>query len=400
MWKKFYLTILSMVLLPAITPPQVWGQAQDEPYVEPGEEWYHEELTEGECYDGIFYTYASSDLHEHAVSATSPLVYKEGGYGGYYSGELVIPSEMYGYEGKDLSFSVVGLIGMYKNGLTGLYLPESIESIGNTIKECRFLQKVILNNSLKELDGIKDCPLLAICPLPYSLERIGDGWMSGIAITEALFPDNLTTIGNDVFCNNPNLTDISLGNLKSMGENCFSNLPSLKEIALPESIQVMGSGCFSNCDNLESVSLPATEIPLSNSFNNCPAIHVVSVSSEIPYPFPDNCMTAVDKSKCTLYVPEGCEEVYSQADGWKDFGQIIPSVNLNVGSISGEGTDWRAFSFGGSLIIDCTRQSYFDIISVGGAHINSLNCDGRTELTLPAGLYIVKSGNKSIKVIL
>ena len=45
--------------------------------------------------------------------------------------------------------------------------------------------------------------------------------MSGIAIEEVELPSGLTEIGKNVFCDNPNLAGINLGNLVIMGRQLF-----------------------------------------------------------------------------------------------------------------------------------------------------------------------------------
>ena len=59
---------------------------------------------------------------------------------------------------------VIAISGIYKNGLTALYLPESVQYINSTINDCMYLEKVFLNNSLKRLEGVKNCPKLKRVP--------------------------------------------------------------------------------------------------------------------------------------------------------------------------------------------------------------------------------------------
>jgi hypothetical protein len=387
---------LVMLLMVVMTPQVMTAHEQEGCYTEPGEFFYPLEDDDGWCWDGIYYMQTLSDVYDNAVAVIPPISYPEK-LGGYYIGELTIPSEMYGYGGHDCYFTVTGVYGMYKNGLTGLYLPETIEDIP-TVYKCRFLERVILNNSLKKFQGISDCPVLVECPLPLSLEEIGDGSMSGIAISEALFPDFLTAIGRNVFCNDPNLEIVSLGNLEVMGDSCFCDLPALREIVLPNSLVSMGEGSFADCIGLEKVMLSENAVFSEGTFNGCPNIKEVSVFSEIPYTFPENCMTDVDKSQCVLYVPENCGDAYSAAPGWKDFGKIVPSLRTGIDAVMAAPEDWRAFSFAGKLIADIMDDISLSIHDLSGQTICVITGKGRKEVSLPKGIYVIASHNKRMKI--
>ncbi len=352
---------------------------QEGVYVEPGEKIATEELENDETFwDGIWYNADKKD--DSAAKVFAPVIYDIGynRHGGYYIGDLVIPSETYGVWGLlDQTFTVVGISDMYKNGLTSLYLPETIERIYDTIESCRYLERVHLNNSLKVLNGVKDCPVLTDCPLPLSLEEIGDGWMSGIAISSVELP----------------------GSLRLIGRGCFCRLPNLTEITLPETLESMGAGCFSDCSALERITLPSTPILSEGSFCGCPAVKEVSVYAQTPYAFPERCMAETDKANCTLYVPEGCEEAYANAEGWREFGLIVPTLETGIEAVEGDHGEWRAFAgYGGRLVIDSTNGREIRVHSVSGRHVATVNAKGRNEISLPKGVYVVSTHGKAVKV--
>lgn len=381
-----------------------WDEVTDM-YFEEGLEYMYdtEIVAENEFIDGVFYQdYGIAGFEKKEVEAYSKFVYIEGNYwnrGGFYTGDLVIPAEVYGFSDEECWFTVRSVANMYKNGLTSLYLPETIECIAWTIESCRFLKKVQLNNSLKELEGVRDCPVLSDCPLPLSLERIGNGWMSGIAIAETDFPPSLTTIGKNVFCNNPKLERVSLGNLETMGDSCFQQLPSLQEIVIPETLQAVSAGSFSGCGLLRKVTLPQSTLLSDGCFSECPSITEVLVYAETPYAFPADCMKDTDKSKCTLYVPEGSEDLYAAADGWKEFGMIVPSLHTEIQPVS-EIPQWRAFASRGKLLVDTVSDEVVTVCTLSGKTMTTIRTNGRNELALPKGVYVVTSQGKSVKVIL
>ena len=305
--------------------------------------------------DGIFYHQPldvySNDPQEKTVHVVSVYEYlpettsdhHKGG--GWYTGNLVIPDTVYfpwlcdsnsdipkdGHHSSEGfiqgKFPVVGIRDMYRNGLKSLSLPETIEWIDHTIEKCRYLEKIHLNNSLKELQGIRDCPRLAECNLPDSLECIGDGWMSGIAITKVEFPSKLIAIGNEVFSDNPKLNDLSLGNLIEAGDGCFRNLASLEEITLPISLKKLGNNSFSNCPKLRKIVFLSGNCNFGDEcFSNCQNVKEVYCHSKEPFAFPYHFLSGKDTEECVLYVPKGSEEAYRQKWGnnWRGDIKSLP----------------------------------------------------------------------------
>lgn len=370
------LTLVSVCMMAWIMPASlIFAYSHEGGYIEPGYDVYCEELEPGGFWEGIYY----HGDGENEVYVVAPIRYEEGGYdinGGYYCGDLVIPSEMYGWFEQDEWFTVVGIADMYKNGLTSLYLPETIEWIGHTIESCRYLERVHLNNSLKTLNGIKDCPKLSECPLPLSLEKIGEGWMSGIAISESHLPESL----------------------RHVGEGCFCRLPNLREITIPETLESLGKGCFSECYVLERVTLPSSPVIGEYCFCGCPSIKEVSVYAQTPYEFPVDCFKDTDKANCTLCVPVGSGVAYAEADGWNEFGMIVESLESGVNPTLAQDFEWRAFSSQGHIVIDSTSEDTINVYGINGEQVTSVSDKGRTIISPPKGMYIVRSNGKAMKV--
>jgi len=81
-------------------------------------------------------------------------------------------------------------------------------------------------------------------------------------------------------------------------------------------VTAIGSGAFSGCSGLTELVSLAPIPPVCNAgvFGN------------------------VDKSLCTLKVPKGSKDAYSQADGWKDFVDNIQEVDMTgIETVAAEG---------------------------------------------------------------
>lgn len=193
---------------------------------------------------------------------------------------------------------------------------------------------------------------------PYS----GDITIPG-TITEGDTRYNVVEVGSDAFSNCKSLTNVYLPNsIKTIGEWAFagSNLygivipnsvntishyafsgSSLTSIVIPESVKELGYCAFSYCQNLQSVKLPKHRIDLISQFKpvaygdawesgevfaSSNYINEIYSYSLLPQSAEELLGNVIYKSKCTLYVPVGCSEVY-QAAGWTGFKEIVELDN-------------------------------------------------------------------------
>lgn len=324
------------------------------------------------------------------------------GIGGIYGGEVTVPPTIFSHWfSKEVE--VVAIDGFYRNGATVLRLPETIREINYTIHDCKLLEEVYLNDNLKELNGVIDCPKLSICPLPQSLEYVGDQFMSGLALKNIEFPPLLTTIGNKTFSRNYSLETLSLGNLVVAGDSCFNNLPLLKEVVLPETLEALGDGCFNYCWLLERITLPSRPIEIPKScFVQCPNVRELTIYAENPYDFPDYLIKLMGfgypEDDPILYVPDGSVDLYKEAQGWKNF-NIRPMSESGVDSVAAMPKGWSANGESGKLVIKSDSRRRIDVYDLSGAAMATSTREGKSEFPLRPGVYTVTSNGESVKVV-
>ena len=117
----------------------------------------------------------------------------------------------------------------------------------------------------------------------------------------------------DAFTDCTSLQSISIPNsVSAIGERAFGGCTSLTFITIPSNVVIIYGGAFANCVGLQKVTCLAVTPPSMTTDG--------WVSSGMEY---EDVFAGVECSKVPLYVPKGSESLYSEADQWKDFMQII-----------------------------------------------------------------------------
>ena len=284
------------------------------------------------------------------------------------------------YECKSLA-SVIIPEGVTSIGKSAFYMCESLMNIsllggvttlGNyAFAYCTNLRTVTLPNSLKEIGtatfGMSG--LLSI-NLPSSLEKIGTQAFYGCSNLKSLsIPNKVKAIGEVMvaYCNDLKSLTVDPANpyFRSNGngiidkatnlliQSCpatviptdivgvdrlgFACVPEVEEIIIPENVKTIGICAFEECINLKRVTIPASiEYIGENAFLECTCLEQVTILKPTPVSIADNVFhmketinndntetTTSDFTTATLYVPYGSKSAYQQAEGWKNFQNIV-----------------------------------------------------------------------------
>ncbi len=86
-----------------------------------------------------------------------------------------------------------------------------------------------------------------------------------------------------------------------IGEKAFYLSTGLTSVTLPSTIATVSTYAFGDCTGLTKITVLATDVP------TCA----------------EDAFSGVDTKTCVLYVPDGCKEIYAEADVWKDFSYIV-----------------------------------------------------------------------------
>ena len=152
----------------------------------------------------------------------------------------------------------------------------------------------------------------------------------------------------------------------SIGDRAFYGCRGLTSVTIGNSVTSIGKGAFEGCSDLNLL--------------RCDAITPPSLGSDVFY--------GVNKSICKLVVPDQSISLYKSAKQWRDF--------LDISDVEMVTVDESGISVENGAIVNRSNQQ-IDVYSISGAKAYSGN---DAEITLPSGIYVVKAGEKVVKLAL
>ena len=102
----------------------------------------------------------------------------------------------------------------------------------------------------------------------------------------------------------------------SIGYRALANCKDLTSVKLPPSITSIHDGAFINCKALKSIELLGTVPPFIDEY--------------------DDVFAQVTFSSAEVVVPNGCRGIYSQAEGWRYFANIVTAGGKLMGDVNGD----------------------------------------------------------------
>lgn len=353
------------------------------------------------------------------------------GQGSYCFGELIIPASVI-YEG--VSYTVTSVrnggfanctditsveisegIQLIGEGafvncmqLTKATIPASVDTIGTSaFYNCSLLDSVVISEGVSciKRNAFQSCTSLKKIKIPSTVNQIQDGTFLFCSSLESVtIPENVTSIGNSafLFCTKLSAIEIPSG-VTFIGSMTFAFCDSLSSLAIPSGIDTIQVSSFQGCAALTSVTIPENVVYIAGSaFAGCTGLTTIYAKGLIPPVTIEDAFAGIDKSVCTLYVPEDSYMDYHFSIGWNGFLSIeeeITSVQEDI-----ETTPITLSTEGDILVI---RSAYCtEIITIysdtGKELMNFTLEEGKEKcVKLPTGvLYVVKVGNTVKKVLI
>ncbi len=276
----------------------------------------------------------------------------------------------------------------------GSYAFEGCESLSGTVNIPSKL--VVLRDGVfagcKNLEGVN---------LPSTLQSIGANTFASCEKLsgEVELGRMVTRIGASAFADCVSLTHISLPRaLQQLGDAAFAGCTSLGgSLTLPESVQQLGKGAFSGCSSVESFTLPSTltAVPAA-TFAGCTGLTSLYVLATTPPAADATSFAGVNCKNVSLYVPEGSETAYKEADVWKEF--KIETIIAGIHTAEAAAVT-LSVEDGVLTLKNLPAASSVALYNVGGQLLEAAEATGEAHFTLPQqGVYLVKVNGKSHKV--
>lgn len=313
--------------------------------------------------------------------------------------------------------------------LKEINVPSTVEYIGDeAIYICSGLTAVNVdenNNYYASVDGAlytKDLRTLMLCPAAKETfvtldetETILEGaFCRCYNLTQIELSKNveeLENVNNQPFHQCTNLREIKVSEDNPFYASAdgilytkdFSTLyacpPGIDNVEILDGVKSIGRLAFGSCDKIEILVIPnsVTEIGERAIDSDCNNLTTIECHAVNP-PTVENDRFYYDiYTNVTLKVPTGCKEAYASTEPWSNFVNIEEMTATGIGGV--EAGDVVISADGGMLTVSgladgCTVEVYtLDGKQVYGGKGGSIG-------GLGSGVYVVKAGGKTVKVVL
>ena len=199
------------------------------------------------------------------------------------------------------------------------------------------------------------------------------------------------SIGAGAFYSCTALTEMNIPEgVTSIGAEAFYSCTALTEINIPEGVTSIESGAFYSCTSLTAITLHEGVANINyNAFSECSALAQMTVLATTPPVVEGNVFYNVNRN-IPVYVPASAFTGYLTAEVWKEFNLQGTSTTGLPAAVMPE----SIAVYDGML--HNPQALEVRIFYMSGREVYRGNA---TNLTLPTGIYIVRCGEATIKVV-
>ncbi len=221
-------------------------------------------------------------------------------------------------------------------------------------------------------------------------------------------PNFVTEIKNHAFSNSKNLVTVTIPNsVTIIGVFAFYYCPILTSVIIPNSVTTIDKYAFSHCTILTSVTIPNSVTTINDfAFDACTSL--ISIISKIEnisaVEMGYKVFKGVNKETCTLYVPKGKIDEYKAAEQWQDFINIEENTTIGVEIIKANNISiYPTCVQTGFTVEGSEPHKSLEIFTITGKKVLSTVIISNSQYidvnNLQSGVYLVKIGNKTTKII-
>lgn len=271
------------------------------------------------------------------------------------------------------------------------------------------IKSVWLGDFVTELTDGFYCVNLRDLRLSPNLKLIGESCFGGCRSLDTInLPDGLEIIDDFAFSDCYNLREIVFPkSLKKIGDFAYLNCYEIKDLRVPENVKKIGDYAFLNVplkrlvleDGVEHIGVRAFIGGNEDRPEEDQYIHTIIVNSPVPPICDDseiygakNAFDWESYEKSELVVPSGSEDLYANADVWKNFRHITSDVKaIDQNNIIYELRD-------GIIHVEGLADSQtLKIYNIDGKLIYA---GSNSEISLPhKGIFILIVGSSNKKIV-
>ena len=225
------------------------------------------------------------------------------------------------------------------NSLTKINIPRSCQFLPTSFMYCSYLKRINIDNKNENFCAVdnvvfsKDMKKLLFYPsskigkiykVPEGVETIGNRAFNESKLEKIILPDTLRELEKYAFVGSKKLTDINLPcNLKALSDYVFKNT-NIKELTLPASLNDIDYDAFSD-SNLKTVFIPEKLIDIGpDAFDYCSnlkEIHIAKNWANLHPEFSEN-------YKEYLVFPMTIDEIIEASNSFKEINKMFKDKNV------------------------------------------------------------------------
>lgn len=235
--------------------------------------------------------------------------------------------------------------------LSGATLPAD----GWNLETCRFTSVVLPQHITAIPDyAFAECNELASILIPQGVTSIGYNAFGNCGeLASVTLPAGLTRISGGAFFSCTSFTSLTIpSRVKSIESRAFAQCWHLTSLTLQEGITDIHEEAFAGCDLLTTLTLPSTVETICGAAFDCKSLSAIYALNPHGIGIKDKPFSENTQYCCTLYVPKGSMQDYTNWEEWAAFRNI---VEFDPAGIDGtHATDGRhevgRYSVGGSRL--------------------------------------------------
>lgn len=263
--------------------------------------------------------------------------------------------------------------------------------------------KVVYHGHWDESGGIRnisinDCKREIKLNTNGSWPLFNDCKLDEVFIGRKLSYSTSSSSGYSPFYRNTSLRSVTITNAETkIYDNEFYGCSNLQEFRCGDGITTIGQRAFSGCSALKTYSSGSkVESIGAEAFSDCTALTSFTSCAAVPPTCGTQALDDINKWECTLHVPSESIDDYQTAPQWKEFFYIDEASGIEDIAVDNSQATVKIEKDG--FYLEGTTPVHVSVFSIDGKTCLSSVVAPHQTITLPSGLYIVKLGNKTMKI--